>query len=185
MSEPRTSVPRSPRHGNIFSRDSGSMLIHVHRESGLAHRTLSLSPWQVQVVRAVATKWFAVLVIAGLASWVFFAVQAATIPLLTRRLVRMEVDARRLDTLQQALARLQQRYDQVQHMLSAPNPAAIAATTKAVDAGPRRRDSGAARPTASVRRDSTRHATTGKSKSDSGASKRLTKSDSGAKPRLP
>lgn len=185
MSEPRTSAPRSPRHGNIFSRDSGSMLIHVHRESGLAHRTLSLSPWQVQVVRAVATKWFAIFVIGGLASWVFFALQAAKIPLLTRHLARMEVDARRLDTLQQALSRLQQRYDQVQHMLSAPSPTAATATAKGVDAEPRRRVSGAARPAASIRKDSTRPVTTGTSKRDSGASSRSTKSDGGAKPRRP
>lgn len=160
------------------------MLIHVHRESGLAHRTLSLSPWQVQVVRVMATKWFAVLVIAGLVSWVFFAVQAAKIPLLTRRLSRMEVDARRLDTLQQALARLQQRYDQVQHMLSTPSTTSIVATTKGADVGPLRASS-ATRRAAPVQKDSTRHGTTGKSKSDSGASIRPTKSNGGAKPRLP
>lgn len=161
------------------------MLIHVHRESGLAHRTLSLSSWQVQVVRAVVTKWFAILVVGGLASWVFFAAQAARIPLLTRRLARMEVDARRLDTLQQALARLQQRYDQVQRMLSAPSPATAAATVKGGDVGPRRRMSGAVRPPAPPRKDSTRHTTTGKPTSDSGAINRLNKSDGGAQPRRP
>ena len=160
------------------------MLIHVHRESGLAHRTLSLSPWQVQVVRVMATKWFAILVIAGLASSVFFAAQAARIPLLTRRLSRMEVDARRLDTLQQALARLQQRYDQVQHMLSAPSTAGSLATTKGADVGPPRA-AGATRPAAPIRNDSTRPAMTGKSKNDSGVSSRPTKSDGSTKPRLP
>ncbi len=114
---------RQPQHhGNIFSRDSGAMLVHVQRESGLAHRTLTLSAWQVQALRVLLSRWFFALLLGGFASWVFFAAQAVRVPLLTRRLSRMEDDARRLDTLQQALSQMQQRYDQVQRMLSVPGP---------------------------------------------------------------
>lgn len=183
MSGFRISKHRPQRHGNIFSRDSGSMLIHVHRENGLAHRTLSLPPWQVQVLRMMATKWFVVLIITGLASWVFFAVQTTRVPLLTRRISRMEVDARRLDTLQQALARLQQRYDQVQRMLSAPS-ASARVSTKGIDGSPARGPA-VARPTIVAKQDSAVHQMTEKPKSDRGASNHPTNTGGGTKSRLP
>jgi murein DD-endopeptidase MepM/ murein hydrolase activator NlpD len=49
--------------------------------------------------------------------FLFFAIQAARVPVLTHRLATMESDAKRLDTLQVALAQLQKRYEQVQTML--------------------------------------------------------------------
>lgn len=106
------------RHGNIFSRDSGSMLIHVQRESGLAHRTLVLRPWQVQVLRVLASRSFLVVLTIGLLSWGYFAVQAARVPLLTRRITHLEQDGQRLDTLQRTLSDLQDRYAQVQRLLT-------------------------------------------------------------------
>ena len=106
-------------YGDVFGRGSGSMFIHVQRESGLAHRTLVLRPWQVQALRLVVSKWFAVVLTATIASWVYFAVQTARMPFLTKRIAHLEQDAAKLDTLQATLEQLQRRYDQVQQMLSA------------------------------------------------------------------
>ena len=122
--------PRSRGHGNVFSRDSGSMLIHMQRESGLAHQTLTLRPWQVQVLRIVTSRWFfSVLAIVAL-SWLYFAIQTARVPLLTTRISHLEQDALRLDTLQVRLTQLQARYDQVQKMLSTPGARATSVPTK-------------------------------------------------------
>lgn len=124
MTTPSTRRKRpSNRHGNLFSRDSGSMLIHVQRESGLAHHTMTLRPWQVQILRVVASKWFVAILIIGLLSWGYFAVQAARLPFLQHRVTVLEQDALRLDTLQLRLKELQVRYDQVQKMLSTPSTA--------------------------------------------------------------
>ena len=95
------------------------MFIHVQRESGLAHRTLVLRPWQVQALRLIASKWFAVVLTATILSWAYFAVQTARVPFLTRRITHLEQDAAKIDTLQVTLEQLQRRYDQVQQMLSA------------------------------------------------------------------
>ena len=122
------------------------MFIHVQRESGLAHRTLVLRPWQVQVLRLVASRWFAAILTATVLSWSYFAVQTARVPFLTRRIAHLEQDAAKIDTLQATLEQLQRRYDQVQQMLSAstkPAPATpagearpISTTDKAVSKTP-------------------------------------------------
>ena len=111
---------RSQGHGNIFSRDSGSMYVHVQRENGLAHHTMVLRPWQVQALRVLTSKWFVLALGVGLVSWGYFAVQAARVPLLTWRISHLEQDAQRIDSLQQTLTQLQSRYEQVQRMLSIP-----------------------------------------------------------------
>jgi Tfp pilus assembly protein PilX len=95
------------------------MFIHVQRESGLAHRTLVLRPWQVQALRVLSSKSFLVALALGLLSWGYFAVQAARVPLLTQRISHLEQDAQRLDTLQRTLSELQDRYGQVQRLLTA------------------------------------------------------------------
>jgi hypothetical protein len=97
------------------------MLIHVQRESGLAHHTMTLRPWQVQILRVVASKWFVAILAVGLLSWGYFAVQTARLPFVQQRVTVLEQDALRLDTLQQRLKELQVRYDQVQKMLSTPS----------------------------------------------------------------
>lgn len=111
---------RTPYHGNIFSRDAGAMFIHVRRESGLAHRNLVLPPWQVRIVRLFVSRWTVAVIAFGVASWAYFALQAARVPFLTRRISQMESDAKRLDTLERTLGQLQARYEQVQRMLSGP-----------------------------------------------------------------
>lgn len=109
----------SQEHGDVFGRGSGNMFIHVQRESGLAHRTLVLRPWQVQALRLVISRWFAIALTATIASWAYFAVQTARVPFLTKRITHLEQDATKIDTLQATLEQLQRRYDQVQQMLSA------------------------------------------------------------------
>jgi hypothetical protein len=107
-------------HGDVFAPELGAMIVHVQRETGLAHRTFVFRPWQVRVARAASSRLAWLIVAAAVASWGFFALQAVRVPLLTTRIARMERDALRLDTLQQTLRELQSRYDQVQSMLSRP-----------------------------------------------------------------
>ena len=120
-------------YGNIYTPHAGSMIIQVQREGGLANRTIVLSPTRVRVLRFVLSRTG--MVIAGVLGlvFVFFGIQAARVPLLTRRLATMELDAKRIDTLQRTLGELQKRYEQVQTMLGAspaqrsPAAAALAA----------------------------------------------------------
>lgn len=107
-------------HGELFARELGAMIVHVQRETGLAHRTYVLRPWQVPIARAATSRWTWLVLIGGVVSWGVFAVQAARIPLLNTRIAQLERDALRLDTLQQTLRELQSRYEQVQSMLSRP-----------------------------------------------------------------
>lgn len=109
---------RLPGHGNIFTPHAGSMMIHVHRESGVAHRTVTLRSWQVRALRLLMSRWFFVALGAGALSWSYLAIQAARVPRLKERVTLLELDARRLDTLQHALTQLQARYDQVRKMLT-------------------------------------------------------------------
>jgi hypothetical protein len=127
--KPTSRGERVRGHGNIFTPHAGSMLIHVHRENGLAHRTMTLEPWQVQALRLITSKWFLTALAVGVCSWAYFAVQATRVPFLTQRIIHMQEDARRLDTLQATLTRLQSRYEQVQHMLSA-SPGVAAGAVK-------------------------------------------------------
>lgn len=106
------------------------MVIHVHRESGLAHRTMTLRAWQVQALRLLTSRWFLFTLAVSLLSWGYFAVQAARVPFLRQRISRLEDDARRVDTLQSRLTQLQARYEQVQRMLSAPAPGGGTKTVK-------------------------------------------------------
>lgn len=106
-------------YGNIYTPHAGSMIIQVQREGGLANRTIVLSPTRVRLLRFVLSRTgMAIASVLGLV-FVFFGIQAARVPLLTRRLATMELDAKRLDTLQVTLAQLSKRYEQVQTMLGA------------------------------------------------------------------
>ena len=107
-------------YGNIYTPHAGSMVIQVQREGGLANRTIVLNQRTVRVMRFVLSRSGMAIGAVLLALFLFFAVQAARVPVLTHRLATMETDAKRLDTLQVALAQLQKRYEQVQTMLGAP-----------------------------------------------------------------
>jgi len=124
------------KHGNVFGRGSGNMFIHVQRENGLAHRTLTLRPWQVQALRLLASRWFAAVLAIAVLSWGYFAFQTARVPFLTRRISHLERDAAKIDTLQATLEQLQKRYDQVQQMLSAPTRATPTRATPTSPAAP-------------------------------------------------
>jgi hypothetical protein len=111
--------PKGAGYGNIYTPHAGSMIISVQRESGLANRTLVLTPRQVRLLRLLTSRAGLVILAVVVLSWAFFATQAVRVPLLQRRLAHMEQNSARLDTLQQALGQLQSRYEQVQHMLGA------------------------------------------------------------------
>ncbi len=113
--------PSRRGYGNIYTPHAGSMIIHVQRESGLANRTFVLSERQVILLRR-GLYVIGALLITILATWFYFAAQAARVPLLTRRIRTLQHDVRRLDTLQAALAELEGRFKQVQQMLGASPP---------------------------------------------------------------
>lgn len=123
MANPSRATPKSDGHGNLFAANMGAMIVHVQRESGLAHRTFVLRHWQVRVARAISNRWTRLALLAMILSWGYLAFQAARVPVLTNRIARMEQDAVRLDTLEKTIRDLQARYDQVQAMLSRPAPA--------------------------------------------------------------
>lgn len=119
-------------HGDVFARDLGAMIVHVQRETGLAHRTYVFRSWQVRVARTMASRRTWTVVVLALVSWIFLALQALRVPLLSTRIAKMEQEALRVDTLQQTLKDLQTRYEQVQSMLSRPAQAP-APTTRVPD----------------------------------------------------
>jgi len=124
-------------YGNIYTPHAGSMIIQVQREGGLANRTIVLSPTRVRLLRFVLSRTGMVIAsVLGLI-FVFFGIQAARVPLLTRRLATMELDAKRLDTLQVTIGQLQKRYEQVQTMLGAsPAQRGVAAAAPAAAVAP-------------------------------------------------
>jgi murein DD-endopeptidase MepM/ murein hydrolase activator NlpD len=126
-------------YGNIYTPHAGSMIIQVQREGGLANRTIVLSPTRVRMLRFVLSKTGMVIASVVGIVFVFFGIQAARVPFLTHRLQTMEVDAKRLDTLQITLGQLQKRYEQVQTMLGASSgqrPSSAAPTAATNPAGP-------------------------------------------------
>jgi len=121
MSDEVTERKESPRrrgYGNIYTPNAGSMVIAVQRQSSLANRTIVLSARQVRLLRVGLSAAVAVLLI-GFISWTYLAVQAARVPLLTRRLATLQHSAARIDTLEKALAALEGRFQQVQRMMGA------------------------------------------------------------------
>jgi murein DD-endopeptidase MepM/ murein hydrolase activator NlpD len=123
-------------YGNIYTPHAGSMIIQVQRESGLANRTIVLSPRQVKLMRWLFSRRGAVAATLMLLSWLFFAVQAARVPFLTGRLDEMRYESTRIDTLQFALDELTKRYAQVQTMLSVPGDAPAASRAPATERAP-------------------------------------------------
>lgn len=106
-------------HGHILDRDGGALFVHLHRESGLAHRHYVLRPWQVRTFAILTSRPLLLVYLLAVVTWGWMAGQAARVPVLQQRIVQLETDAQRLDTLSATLAQLQARYEQVQRMLSA------------------------------------------------------------------
>lgn len=118
MRRKKNDSAKQPRgYGNIYTPHAGSMIIQVQREGGLANRTIVLSERQVKLLRFVTSRSGKLVLLGVLASWLYFAVEATRVPLLSRRLAHMEHNAQRLDTLQTTLGELQKRYEQVTRML--------------------------------------------------------------------
>lgn len=125
-------------HGRILDAEGGALFVHMHRESGLAHRHYILKPWQVRLL-ALATSRLTLLVAAvAVVTWGWMAGQASRVPLLTQEITRLRAESERIDTLSATLAELQARYDQVQRMLSAATAQqALAVARDSTPAAPR------------------------------------------------
>lgn len=106
-------------HGHILDAEGGALYVHLHRESGLAHRHYVLKPWQVRLLGIATARVTLVLVAAAIVTWSWMAGQAARVPVLTQEIHRLRAEAERIDTLSATLTELQARYEQVQRMLSA------------------------------------------------------------------
>lgn len=106
-------------HGSILDPASGALYVHMHRESGLAHRHYVLKPWQLRLLGVFISRPMLLLYVMALVTWGWMASQAVRVPVLQRRIGELTRDAARLDTLTVRLSQLQDRYDQVQRMLGA------------------------------------------------------------------
>lgn len=124
-------------HGRILDAEGGALYVHLHRESGLAHRHYVLRPWQVRAMGILTSRPMLLVYIVAIVTWGWMAGQAARVPVLNQEISALRADAERLDTLSATIRELQARYDQVQRMLSA------ATAQQALAAA---RDSAATRP---------------------------------------
>lgn len=117
-------------HGSILDPASGSLYVHMHRESGLAHRHYVLKPWQVRALRVLLSVPMRLLYVMALVIWGWMATQAARVPVLTERVGVLTREAAKLDTLTIRLTELQDRYDQVQRMLGPAQAATVKDTSR-------------------------------------------------------
>lgn len=118
-------------HGSILDPSAGSLYVHMHRESGLAHRHYVLKTWQVRSLRLLLSRPMLVFYVAALVTWGWMASQAVRVPVLQARIGVLTREARKLDTLTIRLTELQDRYDQVQRMLGAVQAATGKDTSRA------------------------------------------------------
>lgn len=112
-------------HGSILDPSSGSLYVHMHRESGLAHRHYVLKPWQVRALRLLLSVPMRLFYVVALVIWGWMATQAARVPVLTERVGVLTREAVRLDTLTIRLTELQDRYEQVLRMLGPAQAATV------------------------------------------------------------
>lgn len=122
-------------HGSILDPSSGSLYVHMHRESGLAHRHYVLKAWQVRALRVLLSVPMRLFYVLALVTWGWMATQAARVPLLTQRVAILTREAARLDTLTIRLTELQDRYDQVQRMLGAAQASTVTDTSRQAPSG--------------------------------------------------
>lgn len=144
-------------HGRILDPASGALYVHMHRETGLAHRHYVLKPWQVRLLAIAVSRPMLLLYLLALVTWGWMASQAARVPVLQQRISDLRREAEKLDTLTAHLRDMQVRYEQVQKLLGATTAAAGGATT-APKAAPGTKASPAARPDSS-RKDTARTTT--------------------------
>lgn len=133
-------------HGSILDPEAGALYVHMHRESGLAHRHYVLKRWQVRALRLLLSRPMQLLYIVAIVTLGWTWSQAMRVPLLVDRVSHLTRDAQRLDTLTQRLTELTARYEQVQSMMAA---AKVPPAKDSVRPAP-------ARPPAAVTRDTAR-----------------------------
>lgn len=121
-------------HGSILDPSAGSLYVHMHRESGLAHRHYVLKPWQVRALRVLLSVPMRMLYVVALVVWGWMATQAARVPVLQERVGVLTREAAKLDTLTIRLSELQDRYDQVERMLGAAKTSTANEASRAVPA---------------------------------------------------
>ncbi len=141
-------------HGSILDPAAGALYVHMHRESGLAHRHYVFRSWQVRTLAVLLSRPMLLLYVIALVTWGWTASQAARVPMLVHRIGELTRDAERLDTLTATLTELQARYDQVQRMLAgakATSAATQRAAPVAAPAAAQAPDTARKRPTAAPR----------------------------------
>lgn len=104
-------------HGSILDPSAGSLYVHMHRESGLAHRHYVLRPWQVRVLAVLFARPMLLLYVVAVVTWGWTASQAARVPMLQRRVADLTRESEKIDTLNAQLTKLTEQYAQVQQML--------------------------------------------------------------------
>jgi hypothetical protein len=109
--------------------DTGALYVHLQSGTGVEHRTIVLAPRHVRLLRTLWSPWGATLIVAILASWVYFAIESSRVPFLTRRVSDLEAEGVRVDTLRAKLQSLQRQYDQVQRMLGLPAMGSVDSAT--------------------------------------------------------
>lgn len=127
MSRNRTPRPvraagATDAHGSILDPAAGALYVHMHRESGLAHRHYVLRPWQVRVLHVLLARPMLLLYLVAIVTWGWTASQAARVPVLRARITELTREAEKIDTLNAQLTRLTAQYAQVQQMLGGTKP---------------------------------------------------------------
>ncbi|MBX7117578.1 MAG: hypothetical protein K1X31_01125 [Gemmatimonadaceae bacterium] len=106
-------------HGSILDPSAGALYVHMHRESGLAHRHYVLKGWQVRTLRLLVSRPMQLVYVIAIVTMGWAWSQAARVPILLLRVGELTRDAKRLDTLTERLTQLTARYEQVQRMMAA------------------------------------------------------------------
>lgn len=120
-------------HGSILDPASGALYVHMHRESGLAHRHYVLRPWQVRGLAIALSRPMLILYVVAVVTIGWTWSQAMRVPILQERIGVLTREATQIDTLGARLTELQQAYDQVQRMLGATRATPATDTTRTPD----------------------------------------------------
>jgi hypothetical protein len=118
-------------HGSILDPASGALYVHMHRESGLAHRHYVLRPWQVRGLAIALSRPMLMLYVVALVTIGWTWSQAMRVPMLQDRIGVLTREATQIDTLSARLTELQLAYDQVQRMLGATRATPATDTARA------------------------------------------------------
>lgn len=95
-----------------------TFIVVPHGGGDLSTRSFEVSYRRLRVAAFVLLAAFVLSLVMGV-SWVYLAAQAARVPLLKREIAALERDRARVDQLAHALARMEQRYEQMRAMVGA------------------------------------------------------------------